>query len=58
MLTERGFAPPWDVAYTDHRCDLPVLKLSRQWYLVTPTPRCLARIEQVMEERARVLAWR
>lgn len=58
MLSERGFAPPWAVAYTDHHCDLPVLRLSRVRFLVSPEPRCLDRIEQALACKATVLAWR
>ena len=58
MLTARGFAPPWAIAYTDHRVDLPVLALATQTYLISPTPECLARIEQVLGKPATVLAWR
>ena len=58
MLTARGFAPPWAIAYTDHQADLPVLRLSDEFYLVTPRPECLARIEQALAVKATVLAWR
>ena len=58
MLRERGFAPPWAVTYTDHHCDLPVLRLSRERYLVSPRPQCLERIEQALACKATVLAWR
>lgn len=58
MLSARGFAPPWEIAYTDHRADLPVLVLSAESYLINPTPACLARIEQVLGRRANVLTWR
>ena len=58
MLAERGFAPPWAVAYTDHSCDLPVLWLSAERFLVSPQPACLARIEHALSTRATVLAWR
>jgi phosphatidylglycerophosphatase C len=58
MLSERGFAPPWSVTYTDHHCDLPVLRLSRERYLVSPKPDCVARIEQALSARATILAWR
>ena len=58
MLSERGFAPPWAITYTDHHCDLPVLRLSRERYLVSPRPRCLERIEQALAGKAMVLAWR
>lgn len=57
MLTTRGFAPPWDITYTDHRCDLPVLTLSRDCYLINPTPECRRLIEQVLASRTTVLAW-
>ncbi len=58
MLAERGFAPPWAVAYTDHRADLPLLRLSQQWFLVSPRPACLRHIEQELAVKAEVLAWR
>jgi phosphatidylglycerophosphatase C len=58
MLRERGFAPPWAVTYTDHHCDLPVLRLSRERYLVSPKAQCLERIEQALASKATVLAWR
>jgi phosphatidylglycerophosphatase C len=58
MLTARGFAPPWAIAYTDHRADLPVLKLSVERYLVTPTPECRAQIERALACEATILEWR
>ena len=58
MLAERGFAPPWDIGYTDHHCDLPVLRHCRQWYLVSPKAECLARIQQALAADAAILAWR
>jgi phosphatidylglycerophosphatase C len=58
MLDARGFAPPWAVTYTDHHCDLPVLRLSRERYLVSPRAKCLERIEQALSCKATILAWR
>jgi phosphatidylglycerophosphatase C len=58
MLSERGFAPPWAVTYTDHHCDLPVLRLSRERYLISPKPQCVARIEHALSIKATILAWR
>lgn len=58
MLAARGFAPPWAVAYTDHRADLPVLRLTAERFLVSPRPGCLARIETALGTKATVLAWR
>jgi phosphatidylglycerophosphatase C len=58
MLAARGFAPPWAFAYTDHQCDLPVLELSRDCFLVNPKPKCLGRIEQVLKVKPVILAWR
>jgi phosphatidylglycerophosphatase C len=58
MLAARGFAPPWAIAYTDHRADLPVLRLTAERYLVSPQPECLARIESALGIKATVLAWR
>lgn len=58
LLAERGFAPPWAVAYTDHHADLPVLERSAERFLVNPTPACRARIEQALRIEATVLSWR
>jgi len=58
MLTERGYPPPWRMAYTDHRADLPLLRNSEQWYLVSPGEKCLRLIEQTMMTKAQILPWR
>jgi phosphatidylglycerophosphatase C len=58
MLAERGFAPPWAVAYTDHQADLPVLSHSAERFLVSPRPECLARIQATLPGATTVLAWR
>ena len=58
MLSARGFAPPWAAAYTDHRADIPVLRLSSERYLVSPRPECLAHVEQALGIKATILAWR
>lgn len=58
MLTERGYPPPWRTAYTDHRADLPLLRNSEQWYLISPDEKCLRMIEQAMTTKAEVLRWR
>jgi phosphatidylglycerophosphatase C len=58
MLTARGFAPPWSIAYTDHHADIPVLTLSAERFLISPKPECLARIEQALAGKPTVLAWR
>lgn len=58
MLAARGFAPPWAAAYTDHHVDLPVLRLSSERYLISPKPRCLARIEEALAIKATILTWR
>jgi phosphatidylglycerophosphatase C len=58
MLTARGFAPPWSIAYTDHHADIPVLALSAERILISPKPDCLLRIEQALACRPTVLNWR
>jgi phosphatidylglycerophosphatase C len=58
MLVARGFLPPWSIAYTDHHADLPVLQLCAERFLISPKPKCLARIEQVLAIEATVLRWR
>ena len=58
MLAARGYPPPWAMVYTDHHADLPLLRNSARWSLVSPRPACLQRIENVLAVRAHVLAWR
>ncbi|MER2177237.1 MAG: HAD family hydrolase [Stenotrophomonas maltophilia] len=58
MLTERGYPPPWRIVYTDHRADLPLLRNSEQWYLISPEVKCLRSIEQAMAAKAEILTWR
>lgn len=58
MLSERGFAPPWATAYTDHHVGLPILELSTACYLINPTPQSFARIKQVLPAEATILTWR
>lgn len=58
MLEERGFGPPWHVAYTDHHADLPVLRLSDTCYLIDPKPRCHAMILEALAVTPTVLPWR
>lgn len=58
MLAARGYAAPWAVTYTDHPCDLPVLELARERFLVNPAPGATARIEQALGCQCPVLAWR
>lgn len=58
MLSSRGFAPPWTVSYTDHQCDLPILKLSDQRFLVNPKPEAVQLIERELACKASILAWR
>lgn len=58
MLSSRGYAPPWAIAYTDHSADIPMLRLSAERYLVNPEPKCLTRIEQALACKATVLSWR
>lgn len=58
MLTERGYPPPWRIAYTDHRADLPLLRNSEQWFLISPGLKCLRLIEEAMAAKAEILPWR
>lgn len=58
MLSNRGFAPPWAVTYTDHQCDLPVLKLSAERFLVNPTPETIRLIERELPCGTTILNWR
>ncbi|HGM6769746.1 TPA: haloacid dehalogenase-like hydrolase [Stenotrophomonas maltophilia] len=58
MLAARGYAPPWAVAYTDHRADLPVLKLAAERFLIDPKPECVTRLEAALASKMKILNWR
>lgn len=58
MLSDRGFPPPWSVTYTDHECDLPVIGLSAQCFLVNPKPSAIQVITQKLSFTPEVLNWR
>ncbi|QSX75173.1 haloacid dehalogenase-like hydrolase [Lysobacter arenosi] len=58
MLSRLGFAPPWAIAYTDHQCDLPVLELSTQRFLVNPKPDAIRTVERALVQQPTVLQWR
>lgn len=57
MLSERGFPPPWAVTYTDHECDLPVLELSKECFLINPKPRAIQLVTEKLSCRPKILAW-
>jgi len=58
MLSQRGFPPPWKVTYTDHQCDLPVLKLSQERFLVNPKPRAVELVLRELSSSPRILVWK
>jgi len=57
MLSRRGFAPPWEITYTDHQCDLPVLQLSAERFLVNPTPKAVRLIRHELDCETTILTW-
>ena len=57
MLAARGFAAPWDFAYSDHHADLPLLLKGKQRYLVNPLPGCLAKFNSALGKSATVVSW-
>jgi phosphoserine phosphatase len=58
MLCSRGFAPPWAFTYTDHQCDLPVLKLSPERFLTNPKPEAVRSIQSALACEPTILTWR
>ena len=58
MLSSRGFAPPWAFTYTDHQCDLPVLKLSAERFLINPKPEAVRLIQSELACELTILTWR
>lgn len=58
MLTERGYPPPWVATYTDHECDLPVMRQSAACFLVNPRPKAIRIITDTLSIAPVVLSWR
>jgi len=58
MLTERGYPPPWVATYTDHECDLPVMRLSTACFLVNPRSKTVRIIAGELSSAPKVLSWR
>jgi phosphatidylglycerophosphatase C len=58
MLTERGYPPPWVATYTDHECDLPVMRQSAACFLVNPRPKTVRIISDELSIAPEVLSWR
>ncbi|MDD2468745.1 MAG: haloacid dehalogenase-like hydrolase [Desulfobulbus sp.] len=58
MLTERGYPPPWVATYTDHECDLPVMRQSAACFLVNPRPKAVRIIADELSITPEVLLWR
>jgi phosphatidylglycerophosphatase C len=58
MLSQRGYPPPWDATYTDHECDLPVIGLSAECFLVNPRPKTIRIITDKLSFTPVVLSWR
>lgn len=58
MLTQRGYPPPWNATYTDHECDLPVIGLSAEFFLVNPRPKTIRIITDKLSCTPVVLSWR
>jgi phosphatidylglycerophosphatase C len=57
MLTDRGFAPPWEMGYTDSKSDLPVLQHCLECQLVNANVGCIRVIEQSLMSKVNILAW-
>ena len=58
MLTQRGYPPPWVATYTDHECDLPVMRQSAACFLVNPRPKAIRIITDTLSIEPVVLSWR
>jgi phosphatidylglycerophosphatase C len=58
MLTERGYPPPWGATYTDHECDLPVMRQSVACFLVNPRPKAVRIVSDELSITPEVLLWR
>jgi phosphatidylglycerophosphatase C len=57
MLAERGFVPPWEIVYTDHVADLPLLRDARAAFLVNPKRKSRDEINAALGSTVRILEW-
>jgi HAD superfamily phosphoserine phosphatase-like hydrolase len=57
-LAAHGLVPPWQIAYSDSRSDLPMLHGARRPILVNPDARLLARARRKLGQRISSVAWR
>lgn len=58
MLAQRGYPPPWGATYTDHECDLPVIRQSGVCFLVNPRPKAVRIVSDALSLTPEVLTWR
>jgi len=58
LLTQKGYPPPWVATYTDHECDLPVIRESAKCFLVNPRPKAIQIISNTLSFMPVVLSWR
>ena len=57
QLAARGIEPPWEVAYSDHAIDLPLLGGARVAVLVNPTPALLSLARGELSGEVRAARW-
>lgn len=57
QLVARGIAPPWEVAYSDHAVDFPMLREARVAVLVNPSAALLARARRELPAEVRAVRW-
>ena len=58
MLTERGYPPPWRVAYSDSDSDLPLFAGAQRAVLVNADDKTARRIERTLGRPPETVTWR
>jgi phosphatidylglycerophosphatase C len=58
MLTERGYPPPWRVAYSDSGSDLPLFAGAQRPVLVNSDEKTARRIERTLGRPPETVTWR
>ena len=58
MLTERGYPPPWRVAYSDSDSDLPLFAGAQRPVLVNSDEKTARRIERTLGRPPETVTWR
>jgi phosphatidylglycerophosphatase C len=58
MLSERGYPPPWAVAYSDSPSDVPLFAGAKRAVLVNAGEKAARKVERALGRRPETVTWR